>query len=152
MKPSIKFFNSETTFLLPGKRKIKSWILSSLKKENRLPGEINFIFCSDTHLHQLNLKFLNHNTLTDIITFDSSENKTVSGEIYISIHRVKENALKFKQDFYKELHRVMIHGVLHLCGYKDKSPSEKKLMRSKEEFYLKVFRNENILVCYSVLV
>jgi probable rRNA maturation factor len=105
----------------------------TIKKEKKGIGDLTYVFCSDEYLLSLNQKFLNHNTLTDIITFDYSEAKTLSGEIYISIERVAENAEKFKVAFEDELHRVMIHGVLHLAGYKDKRPAEKALMRKKEE-------------------
>jgi probable rRNA maturation factor len=102
-----------------------------------LINEINYIFCSDSYLLSLNKGFLKHNTLTDIITFDNSEGTgSMEGEIYISIERVKENATKYDVSFEDELNRVMIHGILHLLGYKDKKPSEKALMRKKEEAYL----------------
>jgi probable rRNA maturation factor len=131
---SIHFFSEAINFKLPHPRKTTVWINLVAKKEKRTIKEINYIFCSDEYLLQLNQGFLHHKTLTDIITFDNSEGKkALEGEIYISIERVKENALKFKTDFEDELHRVMIHGVLHLIGYKDKKPSEKALMRKKEE-------------------
>jgi len=97
---------------------------------------LNYIFCSDTYLHKINLEYLKHDTLTDIITFDYSEKKQISGDIFISIDRIKENALKFNQSTDIELNRVLIHGVLHLLGYKDKTPKEKETMRAKEDFYL----------------
>jgi rRNA maturation RNase YbeY len=104
------------------------------KTEKKEIGDLTYVFCSDDYLLSLNQQFLKHNTLTDIITFDYSEGKKeLSGEIYISIDRVADNAAKFKTDFQDELHRVMIHGVLHLAGYKDKKPAEKALMRKKEE-------------------
>ncbi len=110
------------------------WIKEVARREKKTIKEINYIFCSDEYLLQLNQGFLNHKTLTDIITFDNSEGKNgLEGEIYISIERVQENAIKFNTEFEDELHRVMIHGVLHLIGYKDKKPSEKALMRKKEE-------------------
>jgi len=97
---------------------------------------LNYIFCSDTYLHKINLEYLKHDTLTDIITFDYSEKKQISGDIFISIDRIKENAPKFNQSTDIELNRVLIHGVLHLLGYKDKTPKEKETMRAKEDFYL----------------
>ena len=130
----INFFTEEIPFTLDRPRKRSSWIKSIIKKEGHRVKEINYIFCSDSFLLNLNQGFLNHNTLTDIITFDNSENgNTLEGEIYISIERVKENALKFKSEFNDELDRVIIHGVLHLMGYADKKPSDKALMRKKEE-------------------
>lgn len=131
---SINFFSEEISFSLDHPRKTSSWIKSMIKKEKRQLKEINYIFCTDSFLLNLNQGFLNHNTLTDIITFDNSENKAVlEGEIYISIDRVKENASKFKSKFKDELDRVIIHGVLHLLGYKDKKASDKGQMRKKEE-------------------
>jgi probable rRNA maturation factor len=130
----IHYFTEGVTFRLLHPRNTTTWIKLVAQKEKRTIKEINYIFCSDEYLLQLNHGFLNHKTLTDIITFDNSEGKkALEGEIYISIERVKENSLKFKTDFEDELHRVMIHGVLHLIGYRDKKPSEKALMRKKEE-------------------
>lgn len=131
---SINFFSEEISFSLDHPRKTSSWIKSIIKKERHQLKEINYIFCSDSFLLKLNQDFLNHNTLTDIITFNNSENKSVlEGEIYISIDRVKENASKFKSKFQDELDRVIIHGVLHLMGYIDKKSPDKALMRKKEE-------------------
>jgi probable rRNA maturation factor len=130
----IRFFSDNIPFKLKHPKKASLWIKQVAKKEKRVIKEINYIFCSDEYLLQLNQDFLNHKTLTDIITFDNSEGKrTLEGEIYISIERVRENSIKFKTDFEDELHKVMIHGALHLIGYKDKKPSEKALMRKKEE-------------------
>ncbi|MFM9838099.1 MAG: rRNA maturation RNase YbeY [Cyclobacteriaceae bacterium] len=137
---SIQFFYEQIDFKIKNPRKTTNWILLASKKEKRTIKEINYIFCADGYLLQLNQGFLNHKTLTDIITFDNSEGKkALEGEIYISIERVQENALKFKTDFEDELHRVMIHGVLHLIGYKDKKTSEKALMRKKEEACLSLW-------------
>lgn len=105
--------------------------------ENKDAGDINFIFCSDTYLLNLNIEYLNHNTLTDIITFNSAENNNeISGDIYISIDRVKENAKNLKITLAKELHRVIIHGILHLCGYKDEIQEDIKIIRKTEDYYL----------------
>jgi probable rRNA maturation factor len=131
---AIRFFSEGIPFKIDSPRKNVSWIKEVARREKKTIKEINYIFCSDGYLLQLNQGFLNHKTLTDIITFDNSEGKNgLEGEIYISIERVQENALKFNTEFEDELHRVMIHGVLHLIGYKDKKPSEKALMRKKEE-------------------
>lgn len=131
---SIHFFCNEVRFKLKNPRKVSSWIKKVVKKEGASIQEINYVFCSDSYLLTLNQGFLKHNTLTDIITFDNSDEESVlGGEIYISIERVKENAKEYEVPFEDELCRVMIHGVLHLLGYKDKKPSEKALMRKKEE-------------------
>lgn len=131
---SIHFFNEDITYSVLKPRNTATWIKSVIKKEKAVLSEINYIFCSDNYLLTLNQQFLNHNTLTDIITFNTSEQKGVlAADIYISLDRVKENADKFNVLFQDEIHRVMIHGVLHLLGFKDKKPAEKALMRKKEE-------------------
>jgi rRNA maturation RNase YbeY len=138
---AIRFFSEGISFKMDFPKKKTLWIKEVAKKEKKAIKEINYIFCSDEFLLQLNQGFLNHKTLTDIITFDNSEGKkALEGEIYISIERVQENAIKFNTEFEDELHRVMIHGVLHLIGYKDKKPSEKALMRKKEEACLSLRR------------
>lgn len=130
----IRFFSEKTRFKLPHPIKTSRWIKNIIASEGYSLNDLNYIFCSDEYLLEMNLSFLNHNTLTDIITFDhSSKKKTVEGEIYISIDRVKENAKTFEVDFDTELHRVLIHGVLHLIGYKDKTKAQKNQMRKKEE-------------------
>ncbi|OZV70842.1 rRNA maturation RNase YbeY [Winogradskyella aurantia] len=129
-------FNYEIDFGLNDEDKWSQWIEQAILDESCKLGEINFIFCSDAYLLELNVEYLNHDTYTDIISFDYSVGKELHGDIYISLERVKENAKVFGVTLENELGRVMIHGVLHLCGYKDKSGSEKKLMRSKENFYL----------------
>jgi probable rRNA maturation factor len=109
-----------------------------IKEENKILKNINYIFCSDEFLVGLNIKYLNHSTLTDILTFpDDSVTGRISGDIYISIERIRENSKKYVQPFEKELHRVMVHGVLHLLGYRDKTKSEKETMTLKEDYYLK---------------
>jgi probable rRNA maturation factor len=135
--PSINFFSEEVDFKLPHPRKTSSWIKKTIDKEKRTLNSLNFIFCSDEYLHQMNMQYLNHKTLTDIITFDQSELKNeIQGDIYISVERVSENALKFESTFDAEIHRVIIHGVLHLIGYTDKDNNSKKRMRKKEDAYL----------------
>ncbi len=134
----IEFF-SETEFQLSKADSVKTWVSKAIISENFKVGDLSFIFCDDNYLHKLNVEFLNHDTLTDIITFDYSLGKEVHGEIYISIERVEENASEFNVSFEEELHRVIIHGVLHLCGYKDKTQLQKDDMRSKENFYLQSF-------------
>ena len=135
----ISFQNLSIPFKLKEKTKLKQWIKSITEKEKYKLGTINYIFCSDDELLEINLKHLNHNTLTDIITFDYTDGKTINSDIFISIDRVTENAEKFKVTFENELYRVMIHGVLHLCGYKDKTKSDSEMMRKKENAALKLF-------------
>ena len=130
-------FHYELDFEIDNELDVANRIEELIVRENRKLGEINYILCSDEYLHQINVNFLGHDTLTDIISFDYSVGKELHGDIYISIDRVKENASEFDVDFANELHRVMFHGVLHYCGYKDKTESEKSVMRSKEDFYLK---------------
>lgn len=125
-------FNFETEVTLVDEAKLASWVTLVVEKEGFELGEINYVFCDDAYLLPLNIEFLNHDTLTDIISFDTTMGKLVSGDIFISIERVTENAKIFEVDFLTELHRVMIHGVLHYLGYKDKSEAEQQLMRSKE--------------------
>lgn len=129
-------FNYETDFELPYEQEYSLWVSDVIKSEGFKEGEINYIFCDDAYLLDINQKYLNHDTLTDIISFDYSVGKELHGDIYISVERVKENAKDFEVDFKEELRRVMIHGVLHYCGYKDKSDEDKRLMRSKEDTYI----------------
>ncbi len=145
---SINFFTQDIKFTLQNKTKVRQWLTSVAKKEGAEIVELNYIFCSDDYLLALNKKHLNHNTLTDIITFDNSEkansqqltaNSQISGDIFISIERVTENAEKFNVSREHELHRVMVHGLLHLLGYKDKKSADKAEMTGKENFYLKRF-------------
>lgn len=136
METAIHFFSEGIDFTLENESKTADWITKSIIQEKKQPGEISFIFSSDEHVLQINKEYLNHDFFTDIITFDYRVKDTISGDIFISIDRVKENALSLSLPFQDELHRVIIHGVLHIIGYKDKSPEEESLMRSKEDFYL----------------
>ena len=129
-------FNYETEFQLENELALSDWIASAITNEGFTEGEINYIFCDDAYLLELNIQFLEHDTLTDIISFDYTMGKQINGDVYISIERVKENAEEFEVSFENELNRVMIHGVLHYCGYKDKSEEEEAEMRSKESFYM----------------
>jgi probable rRNA maturation factor len=133
------FFHSECDFTLANESEVIHWLMQSASNENKLIGEINYIFCKDDYLLEKNLTYLNHDTLTDIITFDYSENNSLSADIYISVERVKENALIFAVPFEEEIKRVIIHGLLHLVGYKDKTEKEGKEMREKENYYLSNF-------------
>ena len=125
-------FNYETPFELPNEIQTQEWIQKVVVDNVFEIGEINYVFCDDNYLHKLNVEFLNHDTLTDIISFDNTLGKLISGDIFISIERVEENAKDFKVSFENELHRVMIHGVLHYMGYKDKSDDDKIKMRNAE--------------------
>jgi len=136
-KNAIHFFTEEVSFIVNDKNKIRKWILYVITSENFRRGTLNYIFCSDNFLHKANLQYLQHDTYTDILTFDTSdEPNEISGDIFISIERVKENARTFKVLFNTELYRVMVHGILHLLGYNDKTQEEKELMKSKEDYYL----------------
>jgi len=132
-------FNYETNFNLENEETIKKWILNCVEKEGFELGEINYIFCDDNYLHKINVEFLQHDTLTDIISFDYTLGKLIGGDIFISIERVTENAKDFKVSFDKELQRVLIHGVLHYMGYKDKTDEEKQEMRNKEDECIHTF-------------
>lgn len=134
---NIYFFCENIQFTLKQKTKVRNWILIVVEQNNKAILNINYIFTSDSHLLHINKEYLNHSTYTDIITFDQSPNeKTIEADIYISIDRVKQNAKSLNQSFQKELHRVMIHGVLHLLGLKDKTEIEKQEMRKNENHYL----------------
>jgi rRNA maturation RNase YbeY len=129
-------FNYQTDFLLQNEPFLKAWIEKSVLNEGYILGDINYIFCDDQYLLDINQKFLNHDTFTDIISFDYTVGKQINGDIYISVERVLDNTSLFNTTFDNELKRVIIHGVLHYCGYKDKNEAERKIMRSKEDYYL----------------
>ena len=134
---NIFFFLEEINYVLKHKRNIRSWIIQTAKNEDYRIGTLNYIFTNDEILVQLNKEYLRHFTLTDIITFDLSENSGIlSGDIYISVDRARENAKEYKDSLTNEIRRLMIHGVLHLMGYRDKSREEREQMRAKEEYYL----------------
>lgn len=135
------FHSQSINFKLSKKLRVAKWISNTIQIEKKTEGDISFIFCSDPYLKNLNKKYLNHNYLTDILTFpytDAGDN-IINGDIFISIERVKENAKIFKITFIEELHRVMIHGILHLCGHKDKTIHQQKKMRTLENKYLENF-------------
>jgi len=131
-------FNYETNFSLDNEAELSKWISQVIISEGFIEGELNYIFCNDEYLLKLNIEYLNHDTLTDIISFDYTLGKQINGDIYISTERVLENSKDFDVSFIEELKRVMVHGVLHYCGYKDKTKSESKRMREKENHYLKI--------------
>ena len=136
-KKAIYFFTEEVSYTLRDKKKIRDWILTTIKSEGYDGDNINLIFCSDEYLRKTNLEYLKHDTYTDIITFDNSDKANeISGDIFISIERVKENAKIFNVSISEELYRVMIHGILHLIGFDDKTKKEKELMKAKEYYYI----------------
>jgi len=131
------FFEEDIKFKPKNKSALREWIKNTVAAEGYKLKELNYIFCSDSYLIDLNRQYLNHDTYTDIITFDNSETEgTIAGDIFISIERIRENAVKFSGNEADELHRVIIHGALHLLGYKDKAKADKELMTQKEDFYL----------------
>lgn len=129
-------FNYEIEFKLSNEEGISKWISSVISSEECREGDINYIFCDDEYLHKLNVEFLNHDTLTDIISFDYTVGKELHGDVFISTERVKENAKDFDVTFDDELNRVLVHGILHYCGYTDKTDKDAQLMRTKENHYL----------------
>lgn len=138
---SIVYFAEDVSFPKLKRRTTSGWVRKVILNEGKSLGDISFIFCSDEYLLEVNRKYLEHDYYTDIITFDYVEGKVISGDIFISVDRVGENAHVFSKTFSEELNRILIHGVLHLLGYKDKSKKEKELMTEKEDFYLNMLEN-----------
>ena len=136
-------FNYENEFELQNEDQIATWISAVILSENKKEGDINYIYCDDDYLLNLNEQYLDHDTLTDIISFDYSVGNELHGDIFISVERVRENAQDFSVTFDEELKRVLVHGVLHYCGYKDKSEEDEQLMRSKEYEKIKMFHVEH---------
>ena len=132
-------FHYETDFLLENTESFIRWIKNVISEENKELGEVNYIFCDDKYLLEKNIKYLDHDTLTDIITFNYCEGDIISSDIMISIERVMENSSIFENSFSEELNRVMIHGILHLIGYNDKTDGEKEIIRKKEDYYVNKF-------------
>lgn len=135
-------FNYETEFELQNEPDFSNWLSSVILSENKKEGEINYIFCDDNYLLEINQQYLDHDTLTDIISFDYSVGNEINGDIFVSVERVKENASDYKVTFHEEIQRVLVHGILHYCGYKDKTESEECIMRFKEEEKMKMFHVE----------
>ncbi|MBN9285390.1 MULTISPECIES: rRNA maturation RNase YbeY [unclassified Flavobacterium] len=135
-------FNYETDFELENESQYENWISNVIASEGKHEGEINYIFCDDDYLHKINVEYLDHDTLTDIISFDYSVGNELHGDIFVSIERVKDNALDFNVSFEEEIKRVIIHGILHYCGYKDKSEKDELLMRAKEDEKVAMFHVE----------
>ena len=140
---SIRFFSDEVSFQLKGKRKISHWLKLVVAKEGKKTGQLLYVFVSDDVILDMNKKYLKHNHYTDIITFDNSTGNTISGEMYISIDTVQSNAKDYQVDFHNELLRVMVHGVLHLCGHRDTTINEQQKMRAVEDKYLNELRVES---------
>lgn len=140
--PDIHFFSEKTDFTLTDPQKTKQWLIESVSALKKNLSEINYIFTSDDNLLNINILYLNHDTFTDIITFDNSESdEELEGDIFISVDRVRDNSITYSESFDRELHRVIIHGILHLAGYDDKTDKEKKVMRKLENHYL-ALRNQ----------
>ena len=135
-------FNYETDFELDNEVAVEQWLSRVIESENKKEGEINYIFCDDDYLHKINMEYLQHDTLTDIISFDYCVGSEINGDVFVSIERVKENALDFNVAFHEELKRVLVHGILHYCGYKDKSDDDEILMRAKEDEKILLFHVE----------
>ncbi len=132
-------FHYETDFLLENTESFIRWIKNIISEENKKLGDLNYIFCDDKYLLEKNIKYLDHDTLTDIITFSYCEGDVISSDIMISVERVMENSSIFENSFLEELNRVIIHGILHLVGYNDKTKEEKEIMRKKEDYYINNF-------------
>jgi len=132
-------FHYETDFLLENTESFIRWIKNIISEENKKLGDLNYIFCDDKYLLEKNIKYLDHDTLTDIITFSYCEGDVISSDIMISVERVMENSSIFENSFLEELNRVMVHGILHLVGYNDKTKEEKEIMRTKEDYYVNKF-------------
>jgi len=135
-------FNYETEFTLDNEQAFADWLSAVIVSESKNEGEINYIFCDDEYLHKINVEYLNHDTLTDIISFDYTVGNELNGDIFVSVERVADNAKDFNVSFEEELKRVLAHGILHYCGYKDKSDADAELMRSKEEEKIAMFHVE----------
>jgi rRNA maturation RNase YbeY len=133
---AVSYHTEDCSLKFTDRRAVSRWIAETAAAEGFRRGEIAVIFCSDDHLLAMNRQHLGHDYYTDIITFDYTESRVVSGDLFISVDTVRRNAQEYGIPFLQELHRVIVHGVLHLCGYKDKTPAEARQMRAKEDFYL----------------
>lgn len=134
--PEVDFHSTAVNFIPKSKSQLRQWIVDTFRAEKKALSSLHFIFCSDEYLLGINKEFLDHDDYTDVITFDYGHDSEIEGEIYISVDRVRDNANSMGQNFDDELHRVMIHGVLHLCGYGDSKPEDKRVMTRKEDYYL----------------
>ena len=136
MNSNIQFFTEDISYTLKQKTELRQWIKACAEVETREAGNINIILCSDVYLYKMNVEYLNHDTFTDIITFDNTMEGEISGDLFISLERIRENAREYSRKMSDELHRVIIHGILHLCSYSDKTDEEKKKMRARENIHL----------------
>nr|WP_315224275.1 rRNA maturation RNase YbeY [uncultured Flavobacterium sp.] len=136
-------FNYETEFTLDNEQAFLDWLSAVIVSENKREGEINYIFCDDDYLHKINVEYLNHDTLTDIISFDYTVGNQLNGDIFISVERVEDNAKDFNVSFEEEFKRVLAHGILHYCGYKDKIDTDAAKMRLKEDEKIAMFHVEH---------
>lgn len=132
-------FNYENDFKLTNEKSISCWLSAVILSEGKREGDINYIFCDDDYLHKLNVEYLDHDTLTDVISFDYTVGSEISGDCFISVERVTDNAIDFNVSFEEELNRVIVHGLLHYCGYKDKGENDERLMRAKEDEKIALF-------------
>ncbi|MBO4282478.1 MAG: rRNA maturation RNase YbeY [Bacteroidales bacterium] len=144
LAPQISFFTHDIAYTLRKKGKIRQWMIETAANERKRIGEISYMFGSDAYVLEINKQYLQHDFLTDIITFDDCEGDVLNGDMVISLERVRENAKTFHVSVEKELLRVLIHGILHLCGYKDKKSDEERQMREKEDFYIGRFYNNSL--------
>lgn len=135
----IHFYHENIQKIKIDKKLTKTYLKALIEEEAKKTGNISVIFCSDDYLHKINREYLDHDYYTDIITFDYCEKESVAGDIFISTDRVKDNSVKYKVEFQKELYRVLFHGILHLIGFKDKKPTDRTIMKEKEDYYLKKF-------------
>ena len=135
----VNYYFEDTAFKLKAKTKIKNWLKLVAESEVYTLGNVSVIFCSDNYILDINQRFLQHDYFTDIITFDYSEGSKISGDLFISVDSVKENSIEYRTDFEDELHRVIVHGILHLIGYDDHTDEDIKIMRSKENYYLSLY-------------
>ncbi|MDG3582993.1 rRNA maturation RNase YbeY [Galbibacter pacificus] len=133
-------FHYETDFLIEEEERFSEWVKNIIRSEAKEAGEINYIFCDDDYLHKINVDYLDHDTFTDIISFDYSDALVIQGDVFVSVERVKENAKDYDIPFQTELKRVMAHGILHYCGFKDKTVEDTKIMREKEEEKIALFK------------
>lgn len=136
---AISFTTADVSYRITASQRVKNWLKSVIEQEDRTLGAVTVVWCSDEYLLGVNRQFLDHDYYTDIITFDYTEGDKVSGDLMISLDRIKDNSKKFNTMFHVEQLRVLVHGILHLCGYKDKTKDEEKLMREKENFYLEKY-------------
>ena len=137
---NILFYTENVNYVLPHKNKIRELLNLLAKEEKKDIGQLSYIFCSDEYLLEINKQYLHADYLTDVITFDYCQNEFVSGDIFISVERVKENSVLFSQSYFDEMLRVVVHGLLHLCGYKDKKEKEQQQMREKENYYIEKYK------------